>query len=124
MRSLLLINPFTLSSCFFGRTQEVKALIEHLNTPGQHALLFGDRGVGKSSLANISSDLLLSRLAKGKFFRKRCDSTDTFYSILAEPLAAVGVNRALIETEKSKTEGGKADVGIPGPGRRNYPSDD
>lgn len=36
-----------------GRDGNVRRLIEILNTPGQHALLFGDRGVGKSSIANI-----------------------------------------------------------------------
>lgn len=107
-------QPIHSVDLFFGRTDEVKALIEHLNTPGQHALLFGDRGVGKSSLANIASELLLSRLSKGKFFRKRCDSTDTFTSILTEPLKSIGVNLAHIESERSKVEGGKADIGILG----------
>lgn len=107
-------KPIQSIDLFFGRIQEVRALIEHLNTPGQHALLFGDRGVGKSSLANIASELLLSKLARGNFFQKRCDSTDTFSSILAGPLQSIGVNLALIEKEQSKTEGGKADVGILG----------
>ena len=109
-------QPIHSIDLFFGRTQEVRALIEHLNTPGQHALLFGDRGVGKSSLANVASELLLSKLAKGKFFLKRCDSTDTFTSILAEPLKSIGVNISLVESERCKTEGGKADVGILGIG--------
>lgn len=107
-------KPIHSLNLFFGRTLEVRALIEHLNTPGQHALLFGDRGVGKSSLANIASDLLLKGLASGRFYRKRCDSTDNFKSILAEPLSDVGINIHLIESERRKTEGGKADVGIPG----------
>lgn len=109
-------QPIQSLNLFFGRTNEVRALIEHLNTPGQHALLFGDRGVGKSSLANIACELLLSGLADGAFFRKRCDSTDTFTTILAEPLESIGINLSLIEQEISKTEGGKADIGIPGIG--------
>ena len=58
-------QPIHSLELFFGRANEVRALIEHLNTPGQHALLFGDRGVGKSSLANVASELLLSKLANG-----------------------------------------------------------
>ena len=107
-------KPINSLNLFFGRTTEVRSLIEHLNTPGQHALLFGDRGVGKSSLANIASELLLKGLASGRFYKKRCDSTDTFKSILAGPLSDVGVNIHLIESERRKAEGGKADVGIPG----------
>lgn len=109
-------QPIHSIDLFFGRTTEVRALIEHLNTPGQHALLFGDRGVGKSSLANISCELLLGKLARGKFYRKRCDSTDDFKTILAEPLVDAGVNLSLLESEHRKAEGGKADVGIPGLG--------
>ena len=107
-------TPIHSLDLFFGRIVEVRSLIEHLNTPGQHALLFGDRGVGKSSLANIASDLLLKRLASGKFFKKRCDSTDSFRTVFAEPLAEVGVNVQIVESERRKAEGGKADVGIPG----------
>ncbi|MEY6433240.1 ATP-binding protein [Thioalkalicoccus limnaeus] len=109
-------KPIHSLDLFFGRTLEVRSLIEHLNTPGQHALLFGDRGVGKSSLANIASDLLLKRLASGKFFKKRCDSTDSFRSVFAEPLAHVGVNLQVVGSESRKAEGGKADIGIPGLG--------
>lgn len=107
-------KPIHSLTLFFGRTLEVRALIEHLNTPGQHALLYGDRGVGKSSLANIATELLLEQLSSGKCFKKRCDSTDNFKSILEEPLAEVGVNIRLIESERRKAEGGKAQVGIPG----------
>ena len=54
------------------------------------------------------------KLATGQFFRKRCDSTDTFKTILSEPLASIGVNIALLESERSKTEGGSAEVGLLG----------
>ncbi|SMP81496.1 hypothetical protein SAMN06295888_1402 [Desulfonatronum zhilinae] len=107
-------KPIHSIDLFFGRAVEVRALIEQLNTPGQHALLFGDRGVGKSSLANITADLLLKKLATGKFFIKRCDSTDNFKTIFAEPLFYVGINTNIIESEHRKAEGGKADIGIPG----------
>lgn len=55
-------EPIRDQQLFFGRQREVQSLIEQLNTPGQHALLFGDRGVGKSSLANVAADLILSVL--------------------------------------------------------------
>src|SRR5689334_13195709 len=84
-------QPIQSIELFFGRSKEVSAIIEQLNTPGQHALLFGDRGVGKSSLANVASDLVLSRLSGGKFWNKRCDSTDSFKTLFIEPLTAAGI---------------------------------
>ncbi len=105
-------KPINSVELFLGRTAEVRALIEHLSTPGQHALLFGDRGVGKSSLANIASDLLLKNIISGHFFKKLCDSTDNFRTIFSEPLAKAGVNLSLIESEYRDAESSKGDVRV------------
>lgn len=85
---------------FFGRQDEVRSLISYLQTPGQHALLFGNRGVGKSSLANIASELILKNLAGGQIIKKRCSSDDDFVSIVGEALAEVGID--IHETKLSK----------------------
>lgn len=105
--------PIATKDFFFGRTTEVNALIGHLNTPGQHALLYGDRGVGKSSLANITS-MLLELMGVKEVFRKRCDSTDSFRTIVAGPLTACGINLKIVETERRRAEGGEAGLKIPG----------
>lgn len=106
-------QPIQSTELFFGRTREVRALIEHLSTPGQHALLYGDRGVGKSSLANITSDLILKQISGGRFWQKRCDSTDTFSTLFLEPLADCGIDTSVLETESTKSEGGNAGAKIP-----------
>ena len=107
-------TPIQSIELFLGREQEVRALIEHLNTPGQHSLLFGDRGVGKSSLANAASQLLLQDFVQGELLVKRCDSTDSFLTIVAEPLLAVGIDTQLVSTNHLKNEGGNAGFRIPG----------
>lgn len=84
-------QPISSLGLFWGRQREVQKLIEHINTPGQHALLYGDRGVGKSSLANIVCELVLSKITKGKFYQKRCDSSDTFETIIAAAVRDAGV---------------------------------
>jgi len=92
----------------FGRQEEAQSLVETLNTPGQHVLLFGDRGVGKSSLANVVAEVL-SMSAGLRVYRKRCDSQDTFETILRGPLAAVGVDLHLSEvmaTDERATSAG------------------
>lgn len=106
-------SPIQSVALFFGRQKEVQKIIEQINTPGQHSLLYGDRGVGKSSLANIATDLLISKLIKGKLFSKRCDSQDTFLSILEEPLKECGVEIFLESTTKSHKQSGSAGVKIP-----------
>jgi len=98
-------TPVQSIELFFGRQATVQKLIEHLNTPGQHALLFGDRGVGKSSLANVTTEKLIGGFMNVELFVKRCSSQDNFQSIFAEPLMAVGhdVNLATSEVESERT---------------------
>ena len=104
--------PVRSMELFLGRQREVQKIVEHINTPGQHVLLYGDRGVGKSSLANVTTDLIISKMLKGKLFTKRCDSSDTFESIVHEPLRSVGYDPDLAENTSSLKEGGKAGLNI------------
>ena len=98
---------------FFGRQKEVQKIIEQINTPGQHSILYGERGVGKSSLANIATELLISKLIEGKLYTKRCDSNDNFLSILSKPLQDFGIELDLESTEKTHKQSGKAGIKIP-----------
>lgn len=97
---------------FLGRQSLVSKLIEQINTPGQHALLYGDRGVGKSSLANITANLLM-QLIGGKLYTKRCDSQDTFETVLVNPLKDVGIDLQVLGETKSHHQGGSAGIKIP-----------
>lgn len=74
-------TPIDQESLFKGRRTEVQQILSTLNTPGQHVLLYGDRGVGKSSLANISSKNLVNITGKALIV-KRCSKTDSFSSIM------------------------------------------
>jgi AAA+ ATPase superfamily predicted ATPase len=40
---------------FAGRWNELKAVADAVNQPGLHAVIYGERGVGKTSLANVIS---------------------------------------------------------------------
>ncbi len=43
---------------FLGRNALVRRLIDTANQNGQHAIIYGERGVGKTSLANVLADFL------------------------------------------------------------------
>jgi Cdc6-like AAA superfamily ATPase len=97
-------------SHFFGREDEASRLVSVINSPGQHILLYGDRGVGKTSLAMITCKVILQKLQKGVFFEKRCDSGDTFSSVFEEPLNKCGIDLSFKEKTKTLNQGG--DTGI------------
>jgi Cdc6-like AAA superfamily ATPase len=46
-------SPITQKDLFFGRVEQINKVINSINENGQHAVIYGDRGVGKTSLANI-----------------------------------------------------------------------
>ncbi len=54
--------------------------IDAVNQKGQHAIIFGDRGVGKTSLANVLS-VFLPITEKVSSIRVNCDTGDTFDSV-------------------------------------------
>lgn len=47
------IQPIQERDFFFGRINQLTKIAEAINEKGQHAILYGERGVGKTSLANI-----------------------------------------------------------------------
>lgn len=90
-------TPVNQENLFKGRMLEVQQILSTLNTPGQHVLLFGDRGVGKSSLANIASNKLI-KIAEKSLIVKRCSKSDTFSSIFEDTLANLGVDISISST--------------------------
>jgi Cdc6-like AAA superfamily ATPase len=109
-------QPVREQELLFGRDREVTRLIAFMNTPGQHGLLFGERGVGKSSLANVAVEAHLAQVVDGNVFRKRCDKNDTFETVLEAPLRAVGFELNLVEVEEGvgRKRGGKLDLKVVG----------
>lgn len=95
-------QPISVPKLFFGRQSEVARIIEAITTPGQHALLYGDRGVGKSSLANYAAANVLKHLAGGRHVEIRCDSSTTFGTVAVAMLQGLQVDtKGLIGGESS-----------------------
>jgi len=102
-------QPIDQIELLFGREREVQKLIENVNTPGQHVLLFGDRGVGKSSLANVARFILLDN-GRREGFTKRCDSEDTFETIVQAPLQFIGADLSLERVSRGRRR--SRDIGV------------
>lgn len=107
--------PVRAIDLLLGRDRQVAKIIEIINTPGQHVLLFGDRGVGKSSLANIVTRMLKieNHIPEKNIYKKICCSDDSFETILSAPLKDINFDISLFETQKSKIEEMGAKVKIP-----------
>lgn len=77
--------PIQNRDLFFGRLNEISLVIDTIHERGQHAILFGERGVGKTSLANIIN-LDIKNLLSSKV---TCNRTETFKDIWDKALSKI-----------------------------------
>lgn len=106
-------RPVTDEDLLFGRTDEIERLVAQINTPGQHSLLYGERGVGKTSLANVVAQHVLGSFVEGKLYSYRCDSASTFIDIFREPLMDAGIDLELQQLETTTGKNTKAGLEKP-----------
>jgi hypothetical protein len=74
--------PIDSKDLFAGRIAQVQKVLNVVFQKGTHAVLFGERGVGKTSLANIIFDFLVySGMSTYSRARTNCNETGTFDEI-------------------------------------------
>jgi len=70
-------SPIVSQDLFFGRFNQINKIVDAINEKGQHAVLYGDRGVGKTSLANIAREKLTNII----IVKVTCNRTESFKEI-------------------------------------------
>lgn len=88
------ISPIKRKDFFFGRRNQLEHVVDAINETGQHAILYGERGVGKTSLANIMYDSYTNLYP----VKVTCNREDEFITLW---------NRAFNELKSAKTTSGK-----------------
>jgi len=73
--------PVDEADLFAGRQTQLNKLIETVLEKGKHAILYGERGVGKTSLAKVFRLLFPAIVKKVILLREQADRDDTFTSI-------------------------------------------
>lgn len=74
-------QPIKETEAFVGRERLVEKVVDAIVQPGRHAILYGDRGVGKSSFANLLGHWLSEAGLNLQVVRKPCSSAHTFGSL-------------------------------------------
>ncbi len=84
-------RPIALPDLLSGRLNLLFRLQDDANTPGQHVLLYGDRGVGKTSIAHVLAVLVQepNETNGRRSIVVSCDSTDTYGTIWRKVLQEV-----------------------------------
>jgi energy-coupling factor transporter ATP-binding protein EcfA2 len=82
--------PIDRRGLFSGRQEEIAELYSVISQPGQHAVIYGERGVGKTSLAVVVAELL--RGSGILVARATCDSSDNFSTVWRKGLSEIAVS--------------------------------
>src|SRR5436190_4871443 len=100
--------PIDRRSLFSGRFEQIGELFAIVGQPGQHAVIYGERGVGKTSLAAVTTEML--RSANMLVARTTCDVSDDFDTIWRKALDEIqlhtvrdGVGFAPVSSETWRT---------------------
>ena len=73
--------PIDESDLFAGRAAQIARMIEVVLERGKHAVLYGERGVGKTSLARVFHKLFPTIVRKVNLIREQVDPSDNFSSV-------------------------------------------
>src|ERR1700687_585246 len=73
--------PIDEERLFAGRIPQVRALLDVIYESGAHGILYGERGVGKTSLANIIKDRIIGPAKHTTVLKVSCSPSDSFASI-------------------------------------------
>lgn len=88
---------------FCGRKKEIESIIEGLSEKGNHIVLYGDRGVGKTSLARYSCRKYEeTENTDTNNIMVSCCANDTFQSVIEKVFTELGVE--LVEAVQSASE--------------------
>jgi len=94
--------PIDDSALFAGRESQLAKIGGAVSQRGQHVVIYGERGVGKTSLANVLFDLLKKRPERFQIARINCEEKTTFSSLWHS------VFRALSVTQETSSAGFKS----------------
>jgi Cdc6-like AAA superfamily ATPase len=97
--SLLAARVFTPGSAinekslFAGRIRQIRRIVDAVAQTGQHAVLYGEPGVGKTSLANVCAEFLSGAGTTVLAPRINCVTTDTFSTIWKKVFSEIEITR-------------------------------
>jgi Cdc6-like AAA superfamily ATPase len=90
--------PIDERALFAGRDKQVTLVLDAIHQKGQHVIIYGERGVGKTSLANVLSSFLSLPQSPVACPRVNCDVTDTFDTVwrkVFEDIEILGRSRTM-----------------------------
>lgn len=90
--------PVSERDLFAGRGRQLKSVLDAIGRTGQHVIVYGERGVGKTSLALVLREILAADDAESLAAYVSCTIGDSFDSIWRNVLKQVPLRRDVPQT--------------------------
>jgi GTPase SAR1 family protein len=87
-------SPLNERDLFAGRSDQIDQIINAVSQKGYHAVLYGERGVGKTSLSNVLVDYLDDMGIQIIMPRANCDASDDYSSLWKKVLKDIAVTQS------------------------------
>lgn len=97
--------PIAIAELFAGRQHQTSKIIDAIGERGRHVILFGERGVGKSSIAQIAPFFIPKSHREIKHIRVQAFPGDTFSVIAKRIFSKIHFEEDLGEGKKSYNVG-------------------
>lgn len=85
--------PVDEKALFAGRLKQITQLLDAISQRGRHAIIYGERGVGKTSLANVLRPWLEGAGQNVIALRVNADGSDTFTTLWRKMFAEIQTSR-------------------------------
>jgi hypothetical protein len=100
-------TPIKESELFAGRKAQIEKLTQRIRSPGSHAVVYGERGVGKSSLVNVFQFIADVSANRIQYVRVAGVASDTFTSLFLKVFKRISVERGGASFRLSESYEGK-----------------
>jgi len=97
-------TPIRQSEVFSGRLSQINKLTQRIRSPGSHAVVFGERGVGKSSLVNVFKFIADSNPSNIQYIRVAGIADDTFTSLFMKVFKRISTEDAAGNKRRVSTQ--------------------
>ncbi|MBI3088208.1 MAG: AAA family ATPase [Candidatus Omnitrophica bacterium] len=90
-------TPINETRLFVRRIKQLVKVIDAIGQVGAHVVIYGERGVGKTSFANVLENFLPAPDSRLLIPRIACNSADTFLSVWKRVFSSISLNQKRVQ---------------------------
>lgn len=105
--------PIDEQALFAGRTDQLRRVADAINQPGRHVIIFGERGVGKTSLVSVLSRVFSLGDDDDRFIlmpRVNCETGESYASLWRKVFSSIDVHTEARQVGFHAEDSGRGEI--------------